>query len=115
MDRQIIEFRAQDEYLERMTPLNTYASNIVQYIEAHFTFEDDAWAGYDNIFAIWHTDFKTKESEIIDGVTIIPAEVLNRSGVLQVNLCANKSEKGILVARMTSRPANVLKLRKAKI
>ena len=115
MERQIIDFKADGQQLEMLTPFKSYAANTIRYIEARFNFYGDAWNGYSNIYAVWYTDTIQKESEIIDGVTIIPAEVLARPGVLCVNLCANLESDGILKARMTSYPVNVLKLKKANI
>lgn len=115
MEKQIIEFKTNGQQLEMVTPFKTYAANTIRYIEAHFIFNGDAWSGYSNIYAVWYTDTIQKGSEIIDGVTIIPAEVLARPGVLYMNLCANLTEDNILKARMTSYPVKVLKLTKAKI
>lgn len=116
MERQIIEFRVNGDRLEMLTPFNVYASGTVNYIEARvYGLEDVAWTGYDNVYAIWYTDFAKKESEIIDGVTIIPPGVLSRPGKLRMNLCANKSEDGILTARNTSNPVNVLGLKKTRV
>lgn len=116
MVKQIIEFNVHGDILERETPFTTFAANTVNYIEARFNNLDDiAWTGYDNIFAVWYTDFKQKESEIIDGMTVIPAELLTRPGLLKVNLCANKTENGVLVARNTSYPVDVLNLTRADI
>lgn len=115
MEKDIIKFSVQGEQLERITPLKTYAANTVHYIEAHFTFNGDAWSGYDTLTAVWFNDFYTKGSEIINGVTIIPAEVLKRSGALKINLCADKCENNILVARMTSRPVIALQQVKTRV
>ena len=115
MEKQIIEFKTNGQQLEMVTPFKTYAANTIRYIEAHFNFIGDAWSSYSNIYAVCYTDTIQKGSEIIDGVTIIPAEVLARPGVLSVNLCANLESDGILKARMTSYPVNVLKLTKTNI
>lgn len=115
MKKQIIEFKADGQQLEMLTPFKAYAANTISYIEARFTFAGDSWSGYSNIYAVWYTDTIQKGSEIIDGVTIIPAEVLARPGVLSVNLCANLESDGILKARMTSYPVNVMQLKKAEV
>lgn len=117
MERQIIEFRVHGDRLERLTPRMVYASNTVHYIEARFhdLESDSSWTGYDDIHAVWYTDFKQTDSEIADETTVIPAEVLTRPGVLKMNLCANKSENGVLIARNTSYPVDVLELTRAKV
>lgn len=116
MEKQIVKFRVIGDRLEMLTPFKVYASNTVNYIEARvYGLEDVAWTGYDSVYAIWYTDFVKKESEIIDGVTIIPAEVLSKPGILRMNLCSDKSENGILVARNTSYPVKVLRLERAKL
>lgn len=113
MEKTIIEFMSSGQKLERLQQIRTFASDTVNYIEAQFELSD-TWSGYDNVYAVWYTDdIHTKSSEIIDGVTIIPAEILSRPGTLMMNLCANKSENGVLVARMTSYPVEALKLRKS--
>lgn len=116
MVKQIIEFEVHGDKLKMQTLFTTFAANTVNYIEAHFyNLESNAWTGYDNIFAVWYTDFKQKESEIIDGVTVIPAELLTRPGLLKMNLCASKTEDGVLVARNTSNPVEVLNLARANV
>lgn len=116
MVKQIIEFKVHGDNLERETPFTSFAANTINYIEARFyNLDDRAWTGYDNIYAVWYTDFKQIETEIVDGAAIIPAELLTRPGILKMNLCADKTENGVLVARNTSRPVDVLELTRANI
>lgn len=115
MEKRTIRLKVNGQNLELMEPLRTFSSDTVNYIRASFIFSGDAWSGYDNILAIWYTDTRQKESEIIDGETVIPSEVLADPGILCMNLCANKASDGVLVARMTSYPVNVLRLTAAHI
>lgn len=115
MDKQTISFKVQDQRVESMQPLPTFASDTINYIEAHFDL-DRRWDGYDTVYAVWYTDvMHLQKSEIVDGVTVIPQEILTSPGVLRMNLCANKVEDGVLVARMTSYPIDVLILFRARV
>ena len=116
MEKQIIEFKANGQQLEMVTPFKTYAANTIRYIEAHFIFNGDAWSGYDNVFSVWYTDDEhIKSAEIINGAATVPAEILAKPGTLQMNLCANLERDGVLVARMTSYPVKVMKLKKSEV
>lgn len=115
MTRQIIEFKADGQQLEMLTPFKCYAAKSIRYIEARFSFLGESWAGYDNIYAVWYKDENSAySSEIVDGITIVPAEVLASPGILTMNLCANLSENNVLIARMTSFPVDVLQLDKTR-
>lgn len=117
MEKTIIEFHIKDQQLKMLTPFRCYATDTMRYVEAHFqNIEDKAWTGFDKVYAVWYIDtHHTVGSEIINGVTIVPKEALMQPGKLQMNLCANKSEHGILVARMTSYPVDVMQLTRARV
>lgn len=111
MNKAIIEFSAPgDQALKRVSPLRTFASDTINYIEAVFTLSAE-WDGYDERYAVWYNNSIQKES-LIDGSgkTVIPQEVLDMPGTLQMNLCFNRNEAGKLIARNTSYPVEVLKL-----
>ena len=111
MDKQIVTFRAnngQDLWLT--SEFKTYAANTINYIEAHFLLGDH-WREYQRIMAVWYTDLCQRSSEIdSNGITIIPAAVLTRPGILKMNLCADTIENDVLTARMTSYPVKALEL-----
>ena len=70
MNKQIITFSADEQKLVKTGGINCYASNIVSYIEAHFTLGQN-WSGYDSVRAVWSND---------NNMTVI-STVLNSNGV----------------------------------
>lgn len=111
MEKQTIEFEAPgNQVLKRVSPLRTFASDTINYIEAYFNLSDE-WAGYNERVAVWYTERVQKGSAIdADGKTVIPQEVLTQPGILKMNLCFNYIENDKLTARNTSYPVEVLKL-----
>ena len=114
MTRRIIEFDAPGgQDLKRVSPLQTFATGTINYIEARFNLSD-TWAGYTECFAVWYNGRTKKETPIDEsGVIVIPREVLEQPGTLKVNLCFNHTDSNGLTARLTSRPVEVLQLVKA--
>ena len=111
MEKQIIEFSAPgNQLLKRITPLRTFASDTINYIEARFDLSDE-WSGYNERYAVWYNDTMQCGSLIdSDGKTIIPKEVLEAPGLLKMNLCFNQVENNRVVARNTSYPIDALRL-----
>ena len=112
MEQKKIEFVADnDQSLSRISPLQTYATDTVNYIVAHFDLADH-WKEYDEIYAVWWFSEKDSEGSLIDenGDTVIPERMLDNKGTLRVNLCANSSENNVLTARLTSFSVEALKL-----
>lgn len=116
MEKVRIDFKAVgSQDLERISDFKTYATGTINYIESHIELSS-AWDEFETVYAIWWTDFGQKESVIdSDGMTIVPAEMLNRAGTLKMNLCASIVEDGILKARNTTYPVDVLELTRAVI
>lgn len=117
MNKEIIEFTANNgQQLKLTSPIKTYASDTINYIEAHFKLAD-YWREYDRIAAIWYCKAREPYTSYIDsdGITIIPPEALTKPGTLIVNLCATTAENGIIKARLTSEPVKALLLTKTKI
>ena len=111
MNRQIITFSADGEQqLIRTEPLRIFATDTVNYIEAHFTL-DPSWYEFNQLLAVWFTDREMKSTEIdSNGVAIIPSELLTKPGILHMNLCGNNITDGKMTGRLTSYPVDVLKL-----
>lgn len=108
MDKQIITFSASEQALTKTGGIDRYASNIVSYVEAHFSLGDN-WSGYDSVRAVWFNDFDCIAT-VLDslGVCIVPYEVLRRKGNVKVNLVGSISEDDILTDRLTSYPITAL-------
>ena len=120
MEQRTIKFKVDDQQLEMLTPFQTFGANTVNYIRCEFDFVPGYWDGFTATYAVWYTGSNPRQedvvaSEIVAGETVIPAEMLKRPGVLQMNLCANYIVDGVLKARMTSYPVNVLKLVKTNV
>lgn len=118
MNKQIITFSADEQKLVKTGGINCYASNIVSYIEAHFTLGAN-WSGYDSVRAVWSNDNNmTVISTVLDsnGHCVVPFEVLKTMGVVKVNLVGSISVSGTLTDRLTTFPCEALTVaRKAKI
>ena len=118
MNKQIITFSADEQKLVKTGGINCYASNIVSYIEAHFTLGQN-WSGHDSVRAVWSNDNNmTAISTVLDsnGYCVVPFEVLKTMGVVKVNLVGSISVSGTLTDRLTTFPCEALTVaRKAKI
>lgn len=118
MNKQIITFSADEQKLVKTGGINCYASNIVSYIEAHFTLGQN-WSGYDSVRAVWSNDNNmTAISTVLNsnGVCVVPFEVLKTMGVVKVNLVGSISASDVLTDRLTTFPCEALTVaRKAKI
>ena len=55
MNKQSITFKADEQELTKTGGINSYASNIVAYIEATFELGEN-WTGYDSVRAVWSND-----------------------------------------------------------
>ena len=111
MDRQTIYFKAgKTQELTRTSPLQTFAIETINYIEAHFELPD-TWKTFDDLYAVWFNGSEREGSLINDdGVTVIPSVMLKTPGTLEVNLCGNDFQNGKLAGRWTSYPTEALKL-----
>ena len=104
MDRQLIEFTANGQILERVSGECHYSSNKVRYIEAHFDLGTN-WSGFDTVSAVWFTKNATIRTVVdTDGYTIVPSEVLTRKADVQVNLVGSIIENDNLTDRLTTYP-----------
>ena len=114
MKKQTIEFDAPGgQDLKRVSPLRTFATGTVNYIEARFVLSD-TWAGYNERLAVWYNGSAKEETPIDEsGVIVIPRKVLEQPGTLKMNLCFSCTGNGTTAKRLTSRPVDVLKLVKA--
>lgn len=116
MDRVRIRFEAMDgQKLQRSEPVQTFASNTINYIEAHFTLGED-WQNYDNLSAVWWNDHTEKSTAIeADGVAVIPPSILKNCGTVFVNLCAWNEKDNKTVARLTTYPSVALHIKYTNI
>lgn len=114
MNRKVIEFKGPGgQELHRISPLQTFATGTINYIEARFDLSD-TWAGYNERLAVWYNGSAEEETPIDEsGVIVIPRKVLEQPGTLKMNLCFSCTENGTTAKRLTSRPVDVLKLVKA--
>lgn len=105
MDKQIINFTANEQRLVRTDGEGLYSSNKVSYIEAHFALGDN-WSGFDSVRAIWYTDRINGVATVLDpdGICIVPPEVLRRKGDVLVNLVGSITVNDELTDRLTSYP-----------
>ena len=106
MDRQIINFSANEQSLIKTSGLDHYAGNVVRYIEAHFDLGAN-WSGYDSVRAIWRNKRDvTRYSTVLnsEGVCVVPYEVLTLRGDVCMNLVGSIVESGVLVDRITTYP-----------
>ena len=105
MNKQIINFTANEQNLVRVGGECHYSSNKVGYVEAHFDLGDN-WSGYDSVRAVWFTNFVIGISTVLDssGVCIVPNEVLKRKAKVSVNLVGSISEGDTLTDRITTYP-----------
>ena len=107
MDAAVIKFKASGQQLS-VVSTNLFAANTVNYIRAEFEL-GDGWDGFDVVRAVWANDFN-KIATILDtdGVTMVPWEVLKRTGMLQVNLVGSISDGDELTDRLTTYKAKAL-------
>lgn len=104
MNKQIINFKVDEQYLEKIDGLGCYSSNKVSYIQAHFDLGVN-WSGYDSVRAIWQSDYKTIATVLNSlGDCIVPFEVLTSRSKVRVNLVGSISEDDVLTDRITSYP-----------
>ena len=104
MDRQLIEFTANGQILERVSGECHYSSNKVRYIEVHFDLGTN-WSGFDTVSAVWFTKNTTIRTVVdTEGYTIVPSEVLTRKADVRVNLVGSIIENDNLTDRLTTYP-----------
>ena len=109
MDRIIIKFKAEDQELKRLSPLQHFACGTKGYIFAQFEL-GSRWEGFDRIAAVWSSKNKSIDTEIMPSEVIeIPSSVLEDTGILKVNLYAEQKEGEKLALRLTSHSCDVLK------
>lgn len=116
MNRQVITFKVgETQALTRTSPLQTFAIETVNYIEAHFELPD-SWKTFSDLYAVWYNG-KAKEGSLIntDGVTVIPSVMLKTPGTLEVNLCGNEFKDGKLIGRWTSYVEKALMLKHTEV
>lgn len=103
--KEYITFEAKGQYLAKTGGIDAYASDTIEYIEAHF--ETD-WDDYDIIQAIWSNG--TAVATVIDslGNCVVPSEVLNKQSRVYVNLVASDIVNDEVVERLTSYPVEAL-------
>lgn len=103
MDRQILNFTANEQILTVSNPIRI-STNKVNYIEAHFSLGDN-WSGYDSVRAVWFNDYQTISTVLnSEGVCRVPFEVLKRKGKVKVDLVGSISDGDVLTDRLTSYP-----------
>lgn len=109
MNKQSITFKADEQELIKTGGINSYASNIVAYIEATFELGEN-WTGYDSVRAVWSNDYLTDISTVLDpnGRCIVPTEVLTDTGNVTVNLVGSISVDDELTDRLTTYPCKAL-------
>lgn len=109
MNKQSITFKADEQKLIKTGGINSYASNIVAYIEATFELGEN-WTGYDSVRAVWSNDYLTDISTVLDpnGRCIVPTEVLTDTGNVTVNLVGSISVDDELTDRLTTYPCKAL-------
>ena len=108
MNKQIINFSANEQILTKTGGIDEYASNIVSYIEAHFDLGTN-WTGYDVVRAVWESDRSTISTVLNgNGVCIVPPEVLIKKSKVNVNLVGSVMESETLVDRLTTFPVRAL-------
>lgn len=120
MERQTIRIRdVSGQHIELAGPLHSYAAGTINYIEAEFCIAPH-WRDCDKLYAAWYVGQRVAFTDIPEsGVAVIPHELLDRPGVLEMNLVAEnydhpEAESRTVTARMTSFPIPVLKLKKTK-
>lgn len=116
MEKRILEFTANEQILIKTSGIAHYASDVVSYVEAHFALGDN-WSGFDSVRAVWFTDFKSIATVLdSEGACLVPFEVLNRKGIVRVNLVGSISEGDVLTDRLTTYPICALEVdKKAKV
>jgi len=116
MEKRILEFTANEQILIKTSGIAHYASDVVSYVEAHFALGDN-WSGFDSVRAVWFTDFKSIATVLdSEGVCLVPFEVLDRKGIVRVNLVGSISEGDVLTDRLTTYPICALEVdKKAKV
>ena len=119
MKRETIKFKVDRQQLERVTPLRTFASDTINYIDAEIEL-GAMWKDtpFTELFAIWYEENGNKQYDTLldaNGCVVIPPEALTKPGTLRMNLCGSIIENGKLTYRLTSYSVEVLKLKKAKL
>ena len=108
MNKQSITFTANEQTLEKTGGIDSYASNIVSYVEATFTLGTN-WTGYDVVRAVWESAF-ARISTVLDSNAkcVVPAEVLRHKSKVNVNLVGSIVENDVLTDRLTTYPVHAL-------
>lgn len=108
MNKQSITFTANEQTLEKTGGIDSYASNIVSYVEATFTLGTN-WTGYDVVRAVWESAY-ARISTVLDSNAkcIVPAEVLRHKSKVNVNLVGSIVENDVLTDRLTTYPVHAL-------
>lgn len=119
MEKETIKFKVNGQDLERITPLKTFASDTINYIDAQIEL-GEMWkdAQFTELYAIWYGENENGQHDTLidaNGCVVIPPEALTRPGTLKMNLCGNIVEDDKLKYRLTSYSVEVLKLKKAKL
>lgn len=106
MEKKTITFRADGQILWKTDTSFLFASNIVSYINAVFTL-DDNWTGFDAVRAVWKTA-TDQVSMVLDeeGKCEVPAEVLRYPSRVLVNLVGSNVVDGELQDRLTTYPCH---------
>lgn len=104
MDKQIIQFRADEQTLIKLTGEDLFASNIVSYIDAEFDLGTN-WDDFDAIRAVWASNARTIAMVLdTEGKCSVPAEMMQFPSRVLVNLVGSKVVNGVLQDRLTSYP-----------
>lgn len=98
-----ILFKANGQSLVKTGGLSTYASDVVEYVEAEFTLGDE-WLEYDSARAIWQNGDIRVACALNHGKCKVPFEVLAQKGQVTVNLIASSAENDVLAKRITTYP-----------
>ena len=86
MDRKIISFDANEQYLHRTSEVPKVASGTVNYVHAVFNLGDN-WHGFDKVKAVWFNDADSRSTELdASGRCVVPAVLLAHKGIVKVNL-----------------------------
>ena len=108
MERSEVKFRARDQVLTFTGGIRRYASDTVNYVEAHFELQDN-WSGFDVIAAVWNNGSARIATDLdSDGKCRVPQEVLSKKGDVYVNLTGTTSAGNAVTERLTSYPVWVL-------
>ena len=112
MEKVIITFQADQQNLIKTGGPDDFASDTVEYIEAHFNLGEN-WQGYDVINAIWRQGTRTIARVLDqDGVCSAPPEIQQAVGKVYVNLAGSVIENNTLAARLTTGPIQAINIKK---